>query len=346
MRSYPGLKEVSAADRAEYNLLFVLEHYAPASRYLRERKQRVRERVAESLRRQGPGRALAVERVASLSPEDFRRRYLAPGIPVVIEGAARDWPLAERWSFEEFRGRYGNETIKLVQREGLTDDDFVFEREYSEEVLFGDFLDQVLAGGRKYMRFSPLLERFPALLDDFDHAFFDRMTRNRVGRIYQMFIGGAGTTTPLHNALSPFFFVNVRGRKQWTFIPNRFLPVLNPASDGVGYNHSGADLAAPDLAAYPGLECVDRLETELGPGDVMYVPSWLWHSVRNLAPTIGVRCGFAHLGNIVGESATLAFTRVFAARNPTMLEALWHMLVERNLPRRETRLLNPGLIRR
>jgi hypothetical protein len=346
LRRFPGLKEVPSGERAVYNALFVLEHFLRLPRALAERKRLARERVARALRAQGPARTFPVQRVAALAPEEFKRRFLSTGTPVIIERAAASWPLASRWSFDEFRRRFGGETIKLVQREGLTDDDFVFDREYSEEIAFGDFLEQVLSGGRKYMRFSPLLERFPELLGDFDHDYFRRMVPTRVGLIYQVFIGGTGTATPLHNALSPFLFVNVAGIKRWTFIPNRFLPVLNPASDGVGYNHSSADLENPDESAHPGLAHVDRLEARLGPGDVMYVPSWLWHSVRNEAPTIGVRCGFSHLGNIVGESSTLAFTRVFGARNPTMLEALYHMLIVKNLPSREKRLLNPGLIRR
>lgn len=346
MKRFPGLKEVAYGDRAEYSALFILSHYFPNSVRLRERMGRVRLRVAAQLRRQGPGKVFPVARVASLSPAQFRAAYLATGTPVVLEGGARDWMTAQRWSFEEFRRRFGQETIKLVQREGLTDDDVVFEKEYSEELPFGEFLDQTLSGGRKYMRFSPLLEQFPELLEDLDHDFFLRMTGSRWGQIYQMFIGGEGTVTPMHNAMSPFFFLNVRGVKHWTFVANRYLPVLNPASDGVGYNHSGADFLKPDLEKHPGLDSVDRLEARLGPGDLMYVPSWLWHSVRNEQPTIGLRCGFVNARNIVRESATLAFTRVFAARNPTMLEALYLLLVKKDLSRRTKHLVSPGLIRK
>ena len=50
------------------------------------------------------------------------------------------------------------------------------------------------------MRFSPLLEKFPELLDDFDHDFFKRMSGNNWGLTYQLFMGGPGPsrrcTTP------------------------------------------------------------------------------------------------------------------------------------------------------
>src|SRR6185369_3439023 len=148
------------------------------------------------------------------------------------------WPLSERWTFAEFDRRFGGETIKLIQRKGVAADDEVVEgREFSEEIGFGAFLKQALEGGQKYMRFSPLFERFPELLSDFDHSYFRGMVGNSLGMSFQCFIGGRGTFTPLHNAITPFFFLNVRGSKRWALIPNHYLAVLNPSADGFGYNH-------------------------------------------------------------------------------------------------------------
>jgi hypothetical protein len=88
------------------------------------------------------------------------------------------------------------------------------------------------------MRFSPLLERFPELLDDFNHEFFKQMSGNNWGVTYQMFVGGTNSYTPLHNAMTSFFFVNVCGAKRWVMIRITTLPILNPSADGFGYNHS------------------------------------------------------------------------------------------------------------
>ena len=127
-------------------------------------------------------------------------------------------------------------------------------REFSEEIQFGTFLDQVQNGGGKYMRFSPLLEKFPELLDDFDHAFFKRMSGNSWGITYQLFMGGIGTFTPMHNAMTSFFFVNICGRKRWELISNQYLAVMNPSADGFGYNHSKAQADMSNLVEFPGFE--------------------------------------------------------------------------------------------
>lgn len=332
---------MSARERGKFNLLFMLEHYFPDSAALKRARAAVHDHITEQVRSGGAGKVIPVARRRDLSPEEFQRDYLRTGVPVLIEGGAKSWPLMSRWSIEQFKARFGHESIKLVQRKGLADDDFVDEREYSEEMNFGDFLDQVLTGGRKYMRFSPLLEKFPELLGDFDHAFFKRMVDNVWGSSFQLFIGGKGTLTPMHNAITPFFFLNVAGQKRWVLVPNQFMAVLNPNADGFGYNHTEADFDAQDLARFPALDSVDRMEVVMQPGDLLFVPSWMWHCVENQSPTIGVRCGFMYPAGMVRESATLAFVRLFAARNPTTLEWIYYSLFKTNLPVRERLLITP-----
>jgi hypothetical protein len=344
MKLSPQMRRITRAHRGAYSALFMLHHLAPASSRVLRWRNAVRWRVAERLREGGPGKILPVERVKSLSPSEFRTRYLATGTPVIIDRGAAEWRCTKNWSFESFRQRFGEAALKLVNHKGLSDDDPLIDREYTHEMRFGDFLDQALDGGTKYMRFSPILEMFPELLADFDIDFLrDMPGPMSLGTTFEAFIGGKKTFTPLHNAPTPFFFVNVCGIKRWALIPNHYLPVLNPAPDGMSYNHSGADVGRPDGDEFPGLESIDRWEAVLQPGDLFFMPSWLWHSVQNEAPTIGVRCGFIYPKSMLTESATLFFIRVFAARNPTLGQVLYHTLLKRNLPERRNMLLQPKM---
>jgi hypothetical protein len=136
-----------------------------------------------------------------------------------------------------------------------------------------------------------------------------------VGMIPQLFIGGAGRGTPIHNAMTTFLFVNVVGVKRWTFVPNRYLSVLNPPSDARGYNHSEAVVERPDTERFPGLESVDCMEAVMNPGDILFNPSWNWHSVQNHAPTIGIRFGMLRPTTMIGGSLTLSAIRFFGGRN-------------------------------
>jgi hypothetical protein len=346
MRTMSGMNELPIRDRMAFSATFLAEHYLPNNRWIKEKKAAVRSRVVGGLRQQRKGRVFSVERLDAICPSDFRVRYMRRGTPVIIANGAATWPLA-KWSFDFFRQRYGREMIKLVQRKGVANQDEVVEgKEFSEEIGFADFLDEVQSGGKRYMRFSPLLERFPELLDDFNHEFFKQMSGNNWGVTYQMFVGGTNSYTPLHNAMTSFFFVNVCGAKRWVMIPNHYLAILNPSADGFGYNHSGARVDDMNTDDFPGLDHVDRIEVLMEPGDILFVPSWMWHCVRNDSATIGIRCGFVDPRGMVTESAILSFIRLFAARNPSTLEALYLTLFRKNLPERDKWLLTARLIRR
>jgi hypothetical protein len=335
------MRDVPRRQRAAFNTLFFLEHWFPRSERLRRRKEAVRARIVEQVRRGGTGKVLAVDRRRDLSPAEFRAQYLRRGLPVVLAGAGRDWQCTREWSFDNFRRRFGPETIKLVQRKGVAPDDEIIDgREFSEEIVFSEFLDQVLEGGRKYMRFSPLLEQFPELLNDFDQGFLRSMPGNNWGTTYQLFIGERGTFTPLHNAITPFFFVNICGTKRWAFMPGTYLAVLDPPAEGVTYNHSAADLGMSNLDRYPGFDCIDRMEAVMEPGDILFNPSWMWHCVQNESPTIGVRCGFVYPPGMLRESLTCTSIRAFAG-NPSMLKTAWYSFVKTDLPNRDSLLVTP-----
>ena len=340
-----SLRSVPLRDRGLFNLMFFLQHYFPENESIRSTKEASRQRAAAHVRRGGPGKVVPVDRVPNtISPEDFRRRYLSKGVPCIIENGIAGWPRQKNWTFDNFISKFGESTIKLTQRKGLSDDDWVDETEYTEEVVFGDFLRNVLANGRTYMRFAPLLEQFPELLDDFDQGFFRRMTGHTWGLTYQLFIGGKGSYTPLHNAITPFFFANACGTKRWALIPCKYLPLINPSTDGFGYNHSEAQVTGKIDDRFPGFESIDRMEAVLQPGDVYFNPPWMWHAVENDSPTIGVRCGFVHPKGMVAASVTLTMTRIFAARNPSLFEAFRHSLSAHGLKLKDVLTLSPKLL--
>lgn len=334
------MRHVPLRHRVAFNTLFVLQHWFRESAALQRRKEAARARVIAQVRRGGPGKVLPVERRTGLTVREFRTSYLRRGIPVILAGGARQWPCVREWSFASFRQRFGREMVKFVRRPGAPDDDGSAGADGFFETRFAEFLDEASRGrSGKYLR-SPLLEKFPELREDFDQRFLREMSGSAFGVTYQLFVGGPGTSTPLHNAITPCFFVNICGVKRWTFIPGDFLAVLDPSPDGLPYNHSAADVGSADLARYPGLDCIDRLEAVMQPGDILFHPSWIWHAVRNESPTIGVRYGFVYPRGMVAEAPALTFIRAFAG-NPSMLKTAWYSFFKTDLPQRGTLLDTP-----
>jgi hypothetical protein len=332
------MRAVPRREQATFSALFAAQHVLRRSALVARAKARSRDRIIGGLRAGGPGRTVAVERRQDLSPKEFRSRYRRHGLPVVLAGGSGRSPLKDAWTFEGLRVAHGHETIKLVHRRGLTGDDQTVDVEKADEVRFADFLDAVLAGGSDYMRFSPLLEQFPDLRHDIDFGFFDEMVGNRWGQAFQVFIGGRGTTTSFHNSSIPFFYAMVAGSKRWSLVPNRYLAVMDPPITRFQYNHSDVAVDYGNVDQVPGLDCLDRFEAVLEPGDVLYVPSWMWHGVTNCSPSIGVRCGFVDAPSMLRSSAILSALRL-TVKDPNLFRWLWYSYVKTDLPERTDLLL-------
>ena len=83
-----------------FSALFFLQHWFPTSTSLQRRKGAVRQRVIAHVRSGGKGRLLNVDRRKDLSASEFRARYLRRGLPVILDGAGRDWTCTREWSFD------------------------------------------------------------------------------------------------------------------------------------------------------------------------------------------------------------------------------------------------------
>jgi len=54
-----------------------------------------------------------VDRVKTISPEDFLEKYVKPQKPVVIEELTHDWPAYEKWSLSYFKEIAGEVEVPL-----------------------------------------------------------------------------------------------------------------------------------------------------------------------------------------------------------------------------------------
>ena len=84
--------DLSRAQRYASSALLLLDHCFGAQRVNRVfggRKRALQEQMARRLSATGEGKLIPVPRCRGLSPEVFRAKYLRPGLPVVLEGAAR-----------------------------------------------------------------------------------------------------------------------------------------------------------------------------------------------------------------------------------------------------------------
>jgi hypothetical protein len=254
----------------------------------------------------------AVEYGIDLSYDEFARGYLYPNKPVVLRDALRGWKALERWSPEFFRDQFGDFQFTITDTEygqGGTSQ--------SAEFTMADFIGRVLASKEgapaPYFRNKVFYDCFPSLKNDIEplpkyllpNWLGDRYLVKEVGRVLnrgaaiEIYIGGAGGKFPvLHydGAGTHAFLMQIYGRKQYIIYPPEQEPFLyrSPVKPNLSLLN---DVEDPDLERFPLFAKATPIKLVLEPGEMLFVPSHWWHTVRMLTPSITLSANVLNASN-------------------------------------------------
>ena len=230
---------------------------------------------------------LPIERIPPISKRDFYNRYISKGKPVVITGLTCDWKAKKLWNFSYFLDQYARIKIQafLLNDKGECDVD-ISRGSPTREIVLEDCLNS-LVGSEVKGKWSAassvdlfpqqLSEEFRAPLYCADGAFLRSM----------IFIGPEGVVAPLHQDLPENLYVMVRGTKRITLFapsddvyPNSRLSNLP--------NHSQINAEDPDYLRFPKAISTQPYVVDLTAGETLFIPSFWWHHLRNLEPSIAM----------------------------------------------------------
>jgi Cupin-like domain len=271
-----------------------------------------------------------VDRRAHLSPEMFQREYESGcGRPVVVTDAVEKWP-ARYWSFRFFKERYGSDTVIVADTLGrptiarkVSLSDFVDYIETPEQTALG----QLPTPTPLYMNsYSPFVAH-PELLQEFTDPYFltnqYRTLQGPAADWYNqgfgwVFIGPAGTVTPLHVDLfgTHAWLAQITGRKRcWLFAP----------SDAPYLYDGKVNPLKPDLQHFPAYAEARPIELVLEPGEVLFIPTGWLHFVVALEKSITLTFNFVDASNFSNHILAMARDLPYWARKvdtPAMRQAL------------------------
>jgi hypothetical protein len=110
----------------------------------------------------------------------------------------------------------------------------------------------------------------------------------------EIFLGGYGTSSAFHCAMGSNLFVMADGRRKWVLVDPRDSVAMYPR---IGWNRHGPGMVSPidsdgyastQIDTYPLYAKVRKHVVTLEPGDILWNPSWWWHEVTSLGPSIGI----------------------------------------------------------
>ncbi|MEM9492773.1 MAG: cupin-like domain-containing protein, partial [Myxococcota bacterium] len=226
---------------------------------------------------------LAIERRAHITAADFYTHYWAASRPLLLAGMAQTWPDLERWSPARLGQRFAEARVRVTTGRDSDPDYDANTEAHTQTMALADFVARIASEEQSndfYMvARNRNLERPPlsALLAECGDLppFLDP---NRLPGCVSLWLGPAGTRTPLHHDTCNILFCQLCGRKQVWLISPLDLAVLDDMS-GV---YAGWDAAAPP----PHL--ADRVaiyRVIVEPGDALFIPVGWWHQVASLSPS-------------------------------------------------------------
>ena len=189
-----------------------------------------------------------------------------------------------------------------------------------------DLLQHVRSGGGWYGALLDLLDQHADLRADLDMTFVRRFGHTNLrlpwhrNVLAKMYVGGPNTSTSFHCAGVSNLYVQVYGRKKWVLVLPRFTPYMYPAlSKGLNWQ-SRIDFRRPDYTRCPLYRYVNRYETVLEPGDVLWNPPFVWHGVLNLTDSIAVSLWWTNVTRAFANNAVLSALTLCGRPNPIAMQ--------------------------
>lgn len=196
--------------------------------------------------------------------------------PVVLRGAASQWPAAS-WTMDSLRERVGSAVVPIhtgrwkragwrIARDGTT-----------IPMSAATYLTEILEGrATGYLAGFELLDAVPSLRADLAFPETGPFLLDVV------WIGPAGSVTPIHFDFVPNFYAQLAGRKRWRLW--RPEAPLEPRFAGIG----GFAMSALDAGDGPEAAGPADMDIVLDAGDVLLLPAKWWHRVDTLTDSIAV----------------------------------------------------------
>lgn len=313
-------KNITFSQRFEFGFYQFLDHFLTrkvAFALTGFFRRKLYKRITKTLKSKGEGKIVKIDRRTNLSIEELQKEYINKGIPVILEGAAKDWDCVNKWSLEYFKKLHGDDEILILDSKHI-DNDY-------EKITLKELIDDIRGGGSKYYRFYPLLSEHPEHLADFDYNWLKKVRhKNVIFEAFQVFIGGKGTESPLHNAMQCNLFVQVYGEKRWSIINSYDTAIVDPdpvrnvyrsgpfRKDNYPFDPFNPEFEKP----YELYKYLDRYDFVLKPGDILWNPSFWWHAVINESDSIGVGYRWVSPSYSFKHNPLYTFLDFFATKPP------------------------------
>ena len=236
-----------------------------------------------------------VPSAGTMDASGFQARA-AQGLPFLLRGAARRWPLCELTP-QNLRERFGELPVRARVGD-YVGTAFAPDRAMRDMSML-DYLDLAAQGGGALPPYVGNLEL--RALNRFCH-WPGWLRKPGPPRFW---LGPAGTLTPLHCDYDDNLFAQVWGSKRIFLAPPHHDEYLYPREANALLFGSPFDPEAPDFERFPLARQAGLIECVVQPGDMLYVPAGWYHQVRSLSFSLSANRWSRAMPLVLGDDASL-----------------------------------------
>lgn len=251
-----------------------------------------------------------VDRVKTITKEDFILKYFKPQKPVVIENFTEDWPAYSKWSLDYMKRVAGDKTVPLYDDRPVDYKDGF--NEPHATMRMAEYVDLLKREPTKFRIFLwNILKEVPILQKDF---LYPDLGIQLLKGLPMLFFGGRDSHTFMHYDidLANIFHFHFEGEKEVILFDQRQNKHLYKIPFSL-ITREDIDFSNPDFNKWPNLKKAEGFKTTLKHGNMLYMPEGYWHYMKYVTP---------------GFSMSLRAL----ARNPKNLgKAIYNMLIMRSL---------------
>lgn len=224
--------------------------------------------------------------VNEIAPEDFKKNYFEPQIPVVIKNLSKKWPAYNKWTWEYFKKIVGDKQVGIYNN--VKSDAYTPINKADDYTTFGNYIDMISKGPAAWRIFLfNIFSHAPQLTEDFTWP--DEYMKGFVKRVPMLFVGGKGSITHMHFDidLSHILHTQFIGRKRVLLFPfeeqfklyRKPFEVLSLADFS---NYYDAEKSKVDVKKFPAIEYAKGYDIILEHGDTLFMPGGYWHHMEYL----------------------------------------------------------------
>lgn len=258
-----------------------------------------------------------IERVKTISKEDFYNHYVKKQKPLVIEQLTVDWPAYEKWHLAYIKEVAGDKIVPLYDDRPVSHKDGF--NEAHAQMKMSDYIDLLNAKPTNYRIFLyNLMKEVPVLKNDF---VWPDIGLKLVKQLPMLFFGGENSKVFMHYDIdySNILHFHFHGQKRCVLFAPDQTPYLYKVPHAL-ISREDIDFDNPDFDKWPALKKAQGLVTHLKHGEMLYMPEGYWHYMKYVTPgfSMSLRAFPRSLTNL-----SKAAYNVFIMRNFDNLMRQW-----------------------